>query len=63
MSLLLGSEAPLPEGEIASPELNLAPRDIEGLLAELREYHAIFSPLFYRKEQGHWALKYMEGLL
>ena len=63
MSLLLGSEAPLPEVEIASPELNLAPRDIEGLLAELREYHAIFSPLFYRKEQGHWALKYMEGLL
>ena len=48
---------------LAPPTLNLAPRDIEGLMAELEAYHALFSPLFYRTEQRHWAQKYLEGLL
>lgn len=30
---------------------NLAPRHVEGLLAELEAYHALFSPLLYRTEQ------------
>ncbi len=41
------------------PKLNLAPRDIEGLLDELRAYHAYFSPLFARREQRDWGLLYM----
>lgn len=48
---------------LATPTLNLAPRDGEGLLAELEAYHALFSPLFYRTEQRQWAQKYLEGLL
>jgi len=43
--------------------VNLAPRDVEGLLDELRAYHASFSPLFARAEQRHWALQYLQGLL
>lgn len=45
------------------PAVNLAPRDVEGLLDELRAYHASFSPLFARAEQRHWALQYLQGLL
>lgn len=45
------------------PPVNLAPRDVEGLLDELRAYHAYFSPLFARREQRGWGLQYMQGLL
>lgn len=45
------------------PEMNLAPRDVEGLLEELRWYHIRFSPLFRRQEQRRWSYKYLEGLL
>jgi len=31
-----------------TPVLDLTPHDIEGLLDELRTYHAIFSPLLKR---------------
>lgn len=48
---------------LAVPSLNLAPRDVEGLLDELEAYHALFSPLFARTEQRHWAKKYLEGQL
>jgi len=48
---------------LAVPTLNLAPRDVEGLLDELEAYHALFSPLFARTEQRHWAKKYLEGQL
>ncbi len=48
---------------LAVPSLNLAPRDVEGLLAELEAYHALFSPLFARTEQRHWAQKDLEGQL
>ena len=43
--------------------MNLAPRDVEGLLEELGLYHNRFSGLFRREEQWHWAGKYLEGLL
>jgi hypothetical protein len=43
--------------------MNLAPRDVEGLLDELGMYHKRFSGLFRREEQWHWAGKYLEGLL
>jgi len=45
------------------PPVNLAPRDVEGLLDELRAYHTYFSPLFARREQRGWGLQYMQGLL
>jgi hypothetical protein len=32
------------------PEGNLAPRDIRALKDELIDCHAIFSPLFFRRE-------------
>jgi SRSO17 transposase len=48
---------------IAPPECNLAARDVEGLLDELRAYHAHFSPLFARREQRDWGLQYLQGLL
>lgn len=43
------------------PEMNLVPRDVEELAAELMAYHATFAPLFVREEQRHWALKYLQG--
>lgn len=48
---------------LATPTLNLAPRDVEGLLDELEAYHALFSSLFYRIEQRHWAKTDLEGQL
>jgi SRSO17 transposase len=45
------------------PPVNLAPRDVGGLLDELRAYHAYFSPLFARREQRGWGLQYVQGLL
>lgn len=51
------------EIEPTPPEMNLAPRDVEGLLEELRLYHIRFSPLFRRQEQRRWSYKYLEGLL
>lgn len=45
------------------PEMNLEPRDIENLTTELREYHAIYSPLFQRREQREKAEQYIGGLL
>ncbi len=37
-----------------APVLDLAPDDLEPLLDELRAYHAIYSPLFQRREQREW---------
>ena len=51
------------EIDTTPPEMNLAPRDVEGLLDELGRYHQRFSPLFHREEQRRWARKYLEGLL
>jgi SRSO17 transposase len=46
-----------------APVLDLTPQDIDGLLDELRIYHAIFSPMFKRPEQRAWSQTYLQGLL
>jgi SRSO17 transposase len=45
------------------PECNLAPRDVEALVADLAEYTDQFLPDFPRKDQGPWAHRYLQGLL
>ncbi|MGH8057415.1 MAG: IS701 family transposase, partial [Candidatus Entotheonellia bacterium] len=45
------------------PAMDLSPPDIDRLVDELRAYHAIYSPLFQRREQREWAEKYVHGLL
>lgn len=46
-----------------SPTMELRPHDIDNLVDELRAYHAIYSPLFQRREQREWASDYLHGLL
>jgi SRSO17 transposase len=43
--------------------MELSPYDIDNLVDELRAYHAIYSPLFQRREQREWAADYLHGLL
>jgi hypothetical protein len=43
--------------------MNLTPQAIDNLVEALREYHAISSPLFQRREQREGAKKYLHGLL
>ena len=44
-------------------QMDLAIQDIEHLVEELRAYHAIYSPLFQRREQRDAAHTYLQGLL
>ncbi len=46
-----------------APGLDLTPGDLDTILAELRAFHAIFSPLFRRPEQRAWSQAYLHGLL
>ena len=46
-----------------APALNLTPHDLDTLIDELRAYHAIYSPLFQRREQREWSERYRHGLL
>jgi SRSO17 transposase len=46
-----------------APVMSLCPQDIENLRDELQAYHAIYSPLFQRREQRHWSAEYLCGLL
>jgi hypothetical protein len=46
-----------------APQMGLVIQDIEHLVAELRAYHAIYSPLFQRREQRDAAHIYLQGLL
>jgi SRSO17 transposase len=46
-----------------APPLELSEKDVKQLAEELVEYHRVFRDLYFRKEQSHWALKYIEGLL
>ena len=46
-----------------APKMDLAIQDIEHLVEELRAYHAIYSPLFQRREQRAAAHTYLQGLL
>jgi SRSO17 transposase len=50
---------PPPSGR--KSECNITRRDVKGLTQKLKGYHKRFSPLFFRKEQRHWALWYMAG--
>src|SRR5215470_6725371 len=47
----------------APPLLALCPEEIAALADELVQYHAAFAALCYRKEQAHWGLKYLQGLM
>ena len=46
-----------------APAIALTPQAIDDLVEALQEYHAIYSPLFQRREQREWAQKYLHGLL
>lgn len=46
-----------------APVLDLTPTDLADIMDELHAYHAIFSPLFARREQRDWAATYLHGLL
>src|SRR5712691_4313526 len=45
------------------PKMDVAIHDIEHLVEELRAYHALYSPLFQRREQREAAHTYLQGLL
>jgi SRSO17 transposase len=45
------------------PKIDLNPEDVHNLLEELCEYHAIYSPLFYRNEHRERSQQYLHGLL
>ena len=45
------------------PRMELSVQDIEHLVEELRAYHAIYSPLFQRREQREAAHTSLQGLL
>ena len=46
-----------------APALELTPHDLDTLIDELRAYHAIYSPLFQRREQREWSERYRHGWL
>lgn len=46
-----------------APVMSLRPQDVERLVDELQAYHAIYSPLFQRREQRQWSADYLRGLL
>jgi len=46
-----------------APRMELSVQDIEHLVEELRVYHAIYSPLFQRREQREAAHTSLQGLL
>jgi len=46
-----------------TPKMDLAIQDIAHLVEELRAYHAIYSPLFQRREQREAAHASLQGLL
>jgi len=48
---------------VSPPACDLSAEDVVHLADELVRYHAEFAELFFRKEQRHWALKYLQGLL
>lgn len=46
-----------------APVLSLRPQDVASLVDDLQAYHAIYSPLFQRREQRQWSADYLRGLL
>ena len=61
MTERIGRALPPPSGR--APEMNIAPRDVDGLDETLTGYHQLFGDCFVRREQRHWALKYSQGQL
>jgi SRSO17 transposase len=51
------------DGLETTPLLKVNPEEVEGLWEELEAYHAIYRPLFGRREQREWSKKYLMGLL
>lgn len=45
------------------PALDRAPQEVDALIEALGAYHAIYRPLFRRREQRKWSKQYMHGLL
>jgi SRSO17 transposase len=45
------------------PKMDSAIQDIEALVEDLRAYHAMYSPLWQRREQRDAAYTYLQGLL
>jgi SRSO17 transposase len=43
--------------------LDLTPQDVDSIVGELQAYHAMFSPLFQRREQRAWSATYLHGVL
>lgn len=43
--------------------LDLTPQDLEAIVEELSDFHAIFSAWFARREQREWSHLYLHGLL
>lgn len=46
-----------------APVLDLTAQELDSIVDELTAFHAIFSPLFARKEQREWSRLYLHGLL
>jgi SRSO17 transposase len=46
-----------------TPQMDLVTQDMEHLVEELHSYHAIYSPLFQRREQREAAHTSLQGLL
>lgn len=51
------------EPVVTAPTLDLTPQEVAGLVEELQRYHAIYAPLFQRREQRDWSAQYLRGLL
>jgi len=46
-----------------APTLDLPPQEVAGQVEELQAYHALYAPLFRRREQREWSATYLRGLL
>lgn len=51
------------EPVLTTPELDLNLEQVNDLTEEISRYHAIFSPLFFRREQRERAQDYLQGLV
>lgn len=45
------------------PQMGLTAYDLEALMPELAQYHALYAPLFQRREQAERCQQYLQGLL
>ena len=52
---------PIMETIETAPVMALRPQDIDHLVNELQDYHAIYSPLFQRRERREWSTDSLHG--